>query len=77
MQTLKELRAELRNSSGRVTSINVKTFFASKGYKVCNVTPISHSNNWFAILIRNKEFVIATLFTNGIDIERYESSVMP
>ena len=77
MQRINEIREESLRALGSPASRKIKSFFVSKGYSVCNVTPLTHTNNWFAILIKNKEFVLATVFTNGTDIERYEASVMP
>ncbi len=77
MQSINEMREEFLRSLGSPASIKIKTFLASKGYTICNVTPLSCTNNWFAVLIKNKEFVLATVYTNGTDIERYEASVMP
>ena len=75
--TNKSRLLEAHKALGSPASRKIKSFFVSKGYSVCNVTPISQTTNWFAILIKNKEFVLATVFTNGTDIERYEASVMP
>ena len=77
MITTKQMRPDAFKALGSPASRKIKSFFVSRGYSVCNVTPISHTSNWFAILIKNKEFVLATVFTNGTDIERYEASVMP
>lgn len=59
-----------------VSERKVYSFFKQRGYTVCNATPFQDSHNWFAILTKNKEFIIATVFTKGIEIERYEESVI-
>lgn len=60
----------------QVTSNQVYRFFETKGYTVCNVTPISNSTNWFAVLSDKKNFIIATVYTQGKEIERIEKSVL-
>lgn len=70
------MRPEPRVLSTGITSNKVKRFFVDKGYSVCNITPITNSSNFFAILIKNKNFVIATVFTTGKNIDRYDASVM-
>jgi hypothetical protein len=59
-----------------VTIRQVKHFFISKGYTVCNITPINNSRKWFAILMKNKEYIIATAFANEYEIEGFEESIM-
>jgi len=71
-----EIRTEARNLVGAVSSRQVKNFFTAKGYTVCNITPITNSSKWFAILVKNREYIIATVFTSKNRIERFEESVM-
>ena len=59
-----------------VSERKVYSFFKQRGYTVCNATPFQNSHNWFAVLTKNKEFIIATVFTKGSEIERYEESVI-
>jgi hypothetical protein len=76
MQMIQEIRTELQQLRSIVTSSQVKNFFIQKGYAVCNITPISNTSSWFAILTKNKEYVIATVYTKDKEIERFEESVM-
>lgn len=59
-----------------VSERKIYSFFKQKGYTVCNATPFQDSHNWFAVLTKNKEFIIATVFTKGNEIEYYEESVI-
>ena len=59
-----------------VTERKVYSFFKRKGYTVCNATPFQNSDNWFAVLTKNREFIIATVFTKDNEVERYEESVI-
>ena len=74
--TAERTLAQPEQMSTSVTSREVKHYFVSKGYTVCNVTPISNSRKWFAILIKNKEYITATVFANGSEIERFEEAIM-
>lgn len=76
MQKIQEINSELTVSESTVTSDQVRHFFNKKGYKVCNVIQLNYTNMWLAILIKNKEFWQATVFTTGKNIERFEESVM-
>ena len=58
-----------KEPAGGVTSRQVNHYFADKGYVVCNVTPVTNSTKWLAFLIKNGEYLIATVFTNGEKIE--------
>ena len=76
MITTKDFKSTASKGIGSSSTKRIKSFFVTKGYNVCTVKPIDYSNNWMAVLIKNSEFVIATVFTNGNKIERYEASVM-
>jgi hypothetical protein len=75
-----ELRAEISEEASHLatalTSLDVKDFFVSEGYKVCSVAPITDTSMWFAILIKNREFLTANVFTNRNTIESFEVSVI-
>lgn len=71
-----EIRTEAQGIVSAVTSKQVKKFFTSQGYAVCNISPITNSSKWFAILVKNREYIIATVFTDKNVIERFEESVM-
>ncbi|MGZ4118036.1 MAG: hypothetical protein ACXVPY_11160, partial [Bacteroidia bacterium] len=53
-----------------VTAKQLKSYLVSKGYGICNITPITNSRQWFAILTKNKEYIIGTIFTSDKGIER-------
>lgn len=76
MLRINEIREKYLRESGSQAYIKVSSFLASKGYTICSVTPYTHTNNWYAILIKNNEFIQADVFTNGVDVERIEASVM-
>ncbi len=74
----KEIQAQVQahHMPTTMTAQKVKRFFVAKGYTVCNITPISNSRKWFAILIKNHEYIIATVFTSENGIESIEESIM-
>ena len=59
-----------------ITANQLKSYLVSKGYAICNVTPITNSKKWFAILTKNKEYVIATVYTGEQGVEKIEESLM-
>ena|SRR6218665_1864284 len=58
-----------------VTPKQVTHYFLDKGYVVCNITPVKNSNKWLAFLIKNGDYLIATVFTNGETIEGHLDSL--
>jgi hypothetical protein len=74
METLHTEQSE--NVVSTVTAKQLKSYLVSKGYGICNVTPITNSKKWFAILTKNKEYIIGTIFTGDNGIERVEESLM-
>jgi len=73
---VQEIRISVPQLRNVVTSSQVRNFFIKKGYTVCNITPVSITNSWFAILSKNKEYVIAKVYTRNNEIEKFEVSVM-
>ncbi len=59
-----------------MTAGQLKSYLVSKGYSICNVTPITNSKKWLAILTKNKEYVIATVYTGEKGVEKIEESLM-
>jgi hypothetical protein len=59
----------------QVTAKEVSHYFTDKGYVVCNITPVKNSNKWLAFLVKNGEYLIATVFTNGQGIEGHKDSL--
>ena len=59
-----------------VTAKQLRSYLAGRGYSICNITPITNSTKWFAILTKNKEYIIATVFTGQNGVERIEESLM-
>lgn len=68
-QIVQDLRKGKELIKSAVTSKQVNHYFENKGYVVCNVTPVKNSNKWLAFLVKNGEYLIATVFTNGETIE--------
>jgi hypothetical protein len=65
------------NDKGKmhVTAKQVNHYFTDKGYVVYNVTPVKNSTKWLAFLVKNGEYLIATVFTNGGQIEGHLDSL--
>jgi hypothetical protein len=62
-----------------VSSLSAKqlrSYLVARGYGICNITPISDSKKWFAILTKNKEYIIGTIFTGEQGVERIEEKLM-
>ena len=81
MQTIKEISSGLdKPSFGNVlrqtTYRQVYHYIQKKGYTICSVTPLSNSENWFAVLTDKKNFILATVFAQGKEIEGLEAKVM-
>ena len=76
MQMIEEVITELQEFRSTVTSSEVKSFLIQRGYAICNITSIANTGSWFAILTKNKEYLIATVHTNDNKIERLEESVL-
>ena len=71
-----EVQVETQSVVSSVTALQLKRYLISKGYGICNITPITNSKKWFAILTKNKEYIIGTIFTGDQGIERVEESLM-
>ena len=81
MQTTNEIESNMSNTEvsnviRQTTYKQVYNFFKKKGYVICSVTPLANSENWFAVLTNKKDFILATLFVQGKNIEGYEAKVM-
>lgn len=81
MQTTNGIRTnvsdnKVSNVIRQTTYKQVYNFFKKKGYVICSVTPLANSENWFAVLTNKKDFILATLFVQGKEIEGYEAKVM-
>ncbi|MCW3082709.1 MAG: hypothetical protein JWP12_75 [Bacteroidetes bacterium] len=74
-QIVKDVRKGKRRVDSSVTPKQVTHYFIDKGYVVCNITPVKNSNKWLAFLIKNGEYLIATVFTNGQTIEGHLDSL--
>lgn len=74
-QIVKDVRRERGTIDSSVTPKQVTHYFINKGYVVCNITPVKNSNKWLAFLIKNGEYLIATVFTNGQTIEGHLDSL--
>ncbi len=74
---VKDFYSETKTTTRSViTSKQVKQYFIAKGYSICNVIPITNSRKWFAVLVKNREYIQATVFTNDQGIERIEESIL-
>lgn len=65
-----------RNAVRKTTYLQVVQYIQKKGYTICSVTPLSNSENWFAVLADKKNFILATVFAQGKEIESLEAKVM-
>ncbi|MCW3104108.1 MAG: hypothetical protein JWO09_2548 [Bacteroidetes bacterium] len=73
---VKDMREEKKKKvKSSVTARQVSHYFTGKGYVVCNITPVKNSNKWLAFLVKNGEYLIATVFTNGERIEGHLDSL--
>jgi hypothetical protein len=72
---IKDVRGDQKKGVSKVTAKQVNHYFINKGYVVCNITPVKNSNKWLAFLIKNGEYLIATVFTNGELIEGHQDSL--
>ena len=81
MQTIKEINAEMDripvgNVLRQTTYRQVYHYIQKKGYTICSVTPLSNSENWFAVLTDKKNFILATVFAQGKEIAGFEAKIM-
>jgi len=74
-EIIKERLAPPTNWSSGVTSKDVTRYFSAQGYTVCTTTPVKNSNKWIAFLVKNGEYLIATVFTKDNKIERHTDSL--
>lgn len=75
-QVVKDAKSSKEDGSSlRVTSSQVNHYFLDKGYVVCNITPVKNSTKWLAFLIKNGEYLVATVFTKGTTIEGHRDSL--
>lgn len=72
---IKDLKEEKEKTKPNVTAKQVNHYFTNKGYVVCNITPVKNSNKWLAFLVKNGEYLIATVFTKGEHIEGHLDSL--
>jgi len=72
---IRDIREESGKGKSNVTAKQVNHYFTDKGYVVCNITPVKNSNKWLAFLVKNGEYLIATVFTNGERIEGHLDSL--
>ncbi len=63
------------NNESTITTRDVTRYFSEKGYIVCTATPVKDSNKWIAFLVKNGEYLIATVFTKDNRIERHSDSL--
>jgi hypothetical protein len=71
---LKERRGNA-SSVNCVTEKQVDNYLRNKGYVVCNITPVKNSNQWLAFLVKNGQYLTATVSTKGEHIEEYFDSL--
>lgn len=81
MLTIKEINTEMDrtpvgNALRKTTYRQVHHYIQKKGYTICSVTPLKNSENWFAVLIDKKNFILATVFAQGKEIAGLETKVM-
>ncbi|MDQ3048435.1 MAG: hypothetical protein M3R27_12875 [Bacteroidota bacterium] len=74
-QFLKDIKG-MEESVSAVTSKQVTHYLIDEGYVVCNITPVKNSSKWLAFLIKNGEYKIATVFTNGETIQGHQDSLV-
>ena len=53
-----------------VSALQLGAYLKKKGYGICNVTPITDTKQWFAILTKNNEYIIGTVFTGEQGVEK-------
>jgi hypothetical protein len=70
---LNDLREGRNNGSLDMTAKKVDHYFTDKGYLVCNITPVKNSNTWLAFLVKNGEFLTATVYTDGERIKGHRT----
>jgi hypothetical protein len=74
-QIIKDARSASLDAASSVTPKEVSRYFMEQGYIVCKITPVKNTNKWLAFLIRNGEYVVATVFTNGKAIQGHQHSI--
>jgi hypothetical protein len=72
---IKDMQEQREQGTAHVTAKQVNHYFTDKGYVVCNITPVKNSNKWLAFLVKNGEYLIATVFTSGGRIEGHRDSL--
>jgi hypothetical protein len=75
-QIIKELQRGGKGLSSSITQKEVSWYFMEQGYIVCNISPVQNTNKWLAFLIRNGEYEVATVFTNGDMIEGHQHAIV-
>ena len=73
-QIVQDARSLNTSDDIAVTSKQVNHYLVEEGYVVCNITPVKDSTNWKAFLVKNGEYLIATVFTKGAKIEGHLAS---
>jgi hypothetical protein len=59
-----------------ITAKQVDAYLREHGYVVCNITPVKNTNQWLAFLVKNGEYLIATVFTSRNGIEGHKDSLI-
>jgi hypothetical protein len=70
------IQPETQNVTSTVTAKQLRHYLIAKGYGICNITPITNSKKWLAILTKNREYIIGTIFTSEHGVEKIEESLM-
>jgi hypothetical protein len=73
-QIVKDMRREKQHPS-TVTSKQVSHYFMARGYIVCSLAPIKDTGKWLGFLIKNGEYIIATAFTEGQNIQGHDDAL--
>ena len=64
------------NFVSSLSAMQLRAYLKSKDFVICSVTQITNSGKWFAILTKNEQFIIGTIFTGKTGVERIEESLM-
>lgn len=66
---LKDVRQKEAEANEIVKAKELDYFLRDKGYVVLNISPVKNSNKWLAFLIKNGEYLMATVLRNDGNIE--------
>ncbi len=66
---IQDLPGSNKNVKSAFLTRKMDNYFRDKGYVVWNITPVKNSNRWLAFLVKNGDYMTATVLTSGESIE--------